>query len=135
MTMSQPSTPVLEVTPTSVISRGTVTVTWRSLPSPTATAWVGLYASADAADTAYLDYRYLTSGSGAAESGSLTFPMPEAASTTYELRIFANGGYERKAKSSSVTVSRPVKLTVEPRSVAPGATVTVTWSDVQQPSS
>ncbi|MFO0580576.1 MAG: helix-hairpin-helix domain-containing protein [Polyangia bacterium] len=121
------------VEPKSVGPGGSVTVSWANAPQTTSYAWVGMYASAETADTGYITYKYVTAGS----SGSVTFTMPENAATTYEFRFFPTGGYDKRAKSESVAVNPPppVKLTAEPRSVGPEGAVTVSWKDALKASS
>lgn len=110
-----------------VAQAGTVTVSWSEVPSPSSSAWIGLYANSGAPETSYLTYKYITP----TPSGSLSFTMPETVSSTYEFRFFANGGYTRIATTKSVSVNPPppVKLTVEPKEVGPEGTVTVSYSD------
>jgi hypothetical protein len=48
----------------------------------------------------------------------------------YQFRLFANDTYTRLAASGMVTVSGAGTLTASPSAVAPGGTVTVSWSNV-----
>ncbi len=87
-----------------------VTVTFSKGPTNTS-AWIGLYASSSG-DGAYLAYQY-TGGADSgsltfADSGSLTFTAPEATGV-YDLRLFADGGYNKIATSSAFTVSYPCR--------------------------
>jgi hypothetical protein len=71
-----------------------------------ATDWIGLYA-AGAADTAYLQWRYLNGALTPPPTGtsdaSLSFLMPTTPGA-YEFRLYAHNAYERLASSSVVTV-------------------------------
>jgi len=93
--------------------------------------WVGLFA-AGAADTAYLDWKYLNGfrtapGAGLANA-TITFALPGTAGT-YEFRLFDDNGFNRRATSPPVTVSgaQPV-VAVNPTTVGPAQTVVVTVS-------
>jgi hypothetical protein len=93
-------------------SMGTVTVT--DGPGNPAD-WVGLY-PAGAADTAFVDWRYLNGttvppGSGLTDA-TISFLIP-ATPGNYEFRLFANKGYARLATSAVVVVvPSPAQLTV-----------------------
>src|SRR5437899_12592139 len=102
----------LSVNPTTVNSGGTVTVTVANGPgSPT--DWVGLYQQG-AADTAFVDWRYLNGTKSAPGTGlssaNFQFPMPTTAGT-YEFRLFASNGLTRLATSPPVTVQTPAPPT------------------------
>jgi hypothetical protein len=72
------------------------------IPNPTATDWIGLYASSGAPNSPAVSWVYLTGQA----SGNLLFQIPVATppGTTYELRLFSNNGYTRLATSNSFTV-------------------------------
>ena len=110
---------------------GQFTVSWSYLLSPSTHDWIGLYASSLASNSAYLAYQF-TNGQS---SGYAVFTVPAAtpAGTTYELRLFANGSYNRLATTDSFTVTVPT-LSVNPSAVRPGAILTVTWANVVSPS-
>jgi hypothetical protein len=85
-----------------------VTATWTGLTSPSATDWIGLYATG-AADTAYLAWIYVncsqTAGSAKA-AGACAFGIPATLTPgVYELRLLANNGYTRLATSNGLTVN------------------------------
>ena len=127
----------LSVTPASVAPGGTVTASWSGIAAPSPTDWIGLFAQG-AADTSYVTWMYVSCSQtpGAARaSGSCPFVIPAAlAHGTYELRLMANNGFTRLATSGPLTVapSGP-QLSVSPGSVAPGGTVTATWSGIATP--
>jgi uncharacterized protein YegP (UPF0339 family) len=121
--------------PTSVtVAAGSVAVVSVSGGPANATDWVGLHPEG-AADTAFLDWRYLNDTAVAPSSGvaaaTLHFTMPTPAGT-YEFRFFANNGYGLLATSAAVAVEAPIALisvngTLPPTpvSVQPGSTVSV----------
>jgi hypothetical protein len=119
--------PSLSAKPVAVAAGGTLTVTWAGLATPTATDWVVLV-PLNALDASWVAWSYTT---GAA-SGSLSLAIPATVpSGTYELRLFAQNGWQRLALSNTVTVGPTVALTPTP--VAPGGTVTVTWAGIGTP--
>ena len=127
----------LSVTPASVAPGGTVTASWSGIASPSPADWIGLFAQG-AADTSYVTWMYVscsqTPGTARA-AGSCPFVIPAAvAPGTYELRLLANNGFTRLATSGPLTVapSGP-QLSVSPGSVAPGGSVTATWSGIATP--
>jgi acid phosphatase type 7 len=130
----------LSVSPTSVARGDTVTVTWSDIASPSAWNWIGLYRGG-AADSNYLSWIYVSCSQTAdapRASGSCPFAIPSGtASGTYELRLFGSGP-TLLATSEPLTVasaSSPssTTLSVSPTNVAPGDTVTATWSDIASP--
>jgi hypothetical protein len=125
------------VSPATMVTGGTITAAWSGLSEATATDWIALY-SPDAPDSAYLSWMYVscskTSGSPRS-SGSCPFAVPASLPFGgYELRLFANGTFERRLLTSNVfTVASSATLAVSPASVAPGGTVTATWSGIVEP--
>src|ERR1041385_5077981 len=98
-TVSAPNI-TLSATPSIVALGGIETAAWSGIPAPTSSDWVGLYAPG-AANTAYISWRYTT---GAA-SGSVPFTIPTTVTPgTYQLRLFAAGGYTLLATSGNFTV-------------------------------
>ena len=121
----------LSASPTSVAPGGSVTATWSAVCAPTSTDWIGLYLSG-APDSPYLAYRYTT---GTA-SGSVPFSIPASvAPGTYELRLFSSGSYTRLAVATITVVAGCTagSLSASPTTVAPGGSVTVTWSGLCTP--
>jgi uncharacterized protein YegP (UPF0339 family) len=94
------------------------------------TDWVAL-ASVGSASTSYVDWKYLsntrTPPSAGLTSAELAFAMPSTPGN-YELRFFANNGYNLLATSPAVAVRGPT-LTVSPSSTTPGASVVVTVAE------
>jgi hypothetical protein len=82
-----------------------IRLAWDGINAPMDQDWIGLY-SVVAADTAYLDWRYV-SGSHvpvlAAAVGAMLFPLPNTPGD-YEFRLFTNGSYNRLATSGPVVV-------------------------------
>ena len=117
---------------------GSVTATWSGIPSPTTTDWIGLYVPGSA-DSAYLTWQYVSCSKGAAApspAGSCPFTIPGGLPAgAYELRLFAADGYTRLATSGAITVSVPSgpSLRASPSTVAPGGSVTATWSGIPSP--
>jgi glucose/arabinose dehydrogenase len=137
----------LSVSPTSVAAGGSVTATWSGIASPSATDWIGLYASG-APDGSALTWMYVscaTSAGAARSSGSCSLTVPASvAAGSYEVRLFAANGFTRLATSPPFTVTTgtggtggtggSVTLSASPSSVAAGASVTATWSGIASPS-
>jgi hypothetical protein len=85
-----------------ISSIGQLQVSWDGIAAPASRHWLGLF-EPFATDTEYLAWRY-TSGD---TSGTLPFLLPaRIAPGTYELRLFANNGYNRLATSNTFTVLR-----------------------------
>jgi hypothetical protein len=91
-----------------------------------ATDWIALY-PAGAADSAYIDWRYLNGTvvppASGATSGTLAFPAPTMAGG-FEFRVFANNGFERLTTRAFVVQSSTAQITVNgvaPPSVATAA--------------
>jgi hypothetical protein len=120
----------LNVSPTTITPGGVVTATWSNIGSPSLTDWIGLYSTQGAGNLDFLSYRY-TNGQA---NGNVPFTIPTgtAAGTTYELRLFTNGSFTRLATSNTFTIQPPM-LTVSPTTVAPGGSITATWSGVPVP--
>ena len=95
-----PPTYTLSASPSSVGPSGSLTVTWTASGSGAGPGdWIGLYAAgAPNPSTAYLDYRYVGSGS----SGTVTFVAPSTPGS-YEARYLPDSGYT-SAKSVAFTV-------------------------------
>jgi RHS repeat-associated protein len=130
-TVQTPPPATLSVSPSSVYLSQSVTASWSAIFAPTSSDWIALYV-VGAADNAFISWRY-TTGTAA---GSVPFAIPaNAAAGTYELRLFSNNGYARLATSNSFTVQTPpaATLSASPSSVAPGGTVTASWSAIFAP--
>ncbi|HZC67059.1 MAG TPA: hypothetical protein VE201_00430 [Nitrospirales bacterium] len=96
-------TPVLTVTPASVVAGGTVTATWSGIAAPTSTDFLALYVPGTS-DQAYLAWIYLScskSPGAPAAAGSCPFTIPSGLTPrSYELRLYANNTYTRLATSN-----------------------------------
>ena len=115
--------------PAPAAAGGTASVVWSGIGAPTSTDWIGVY-SPGAADTAYRAWRYTT---GAA-SGAPAVVLPATlAPGTYELRLFATGGFTRLATSDTFAVTAGPTLSASPSTVARNGTVTAAWSGVTSP--
>jgi hypothetical protein len=130
----------LVVSPTVIQAGGTLTAAWNGIASPTSSDWIGLYPPG-AEDTAFIDWIYVscskTPGS-AQSSGSCPFIVPgNVAPGSYELRLFASGGFTRIAASDAFTVSGDTDLflTASPTSIPAGGTLTAIWGGIAAPSS
>jgi hypothetical protein len=102
-----PEGPILNVAPTSVPARESVTATWSGIAAPTPTDWVGLYAEG-AAGGAYLAWIYVSCSQTpgpAHASGSCVIQIPPIARPgRYELRLYAANMFTRLATSSRFMV-------------------------------
>jgi len=126
----------LTASPTSLTVGNPFTVTWAQISNPSGWDWFGLY-TPGSDDNLYIDYRYVSctySPSVPVGSGSCSFPIPtNRPPGTYEFRLFTNNSYNRIATSNSVTVNAAATLFASPASTVAGATVTVTWSQIPNP--
>jgi hypothetical protein len=90
------------------------------------TDWIGLY-PVGASDTAYVEWQYLNGSTIAPTTGvnaaTLAFFAP-AGPGTYELRLFAGGGFSRLAVSPTIAVASP-QAAVLVNGTAPPTSVTV----------
>jgi len=133
-----PALATLTVSPTTVLAGGSVTASWNGIVGATATDWIGLYVPGTA-DTSELAWQYVScsrSPAAASATGSCPFAIPGGLPAgAYELRMFAANGYTRLAASGSITVGAPTgpSLSASPSTVAPGGTVTATWSGIPSP--
>ncbi len=128
----------LEITSTDVPAGGTLTATWGGIPAPSSRDELVLYPLGESADDTNAVAAYPTTGA-ATGSLPLTIPgtMPQG---TYELRLLTpdprpefNSLLVVVARSEPVYVSNGATFTVTPTSAAPGATLTVSWSDIVNP--
>jgi ELWxxDGT repeat protein/VCBS repeat-containing protein len=97
------SAATISASPPSVVNGGPVTATWSGIGSPSATDWVGLYASSGDPDPAIVAWAY--TGGAAAGSLNLTVPVGSPPGATYELRLFHNNTYTRLATSAPFSVT------------------------------
>src|SRR6185295_20341257 len=94
-TVSAPNI-TLSATPSITVLGGIETAAWSGIPAPTSSDWVGLY-TPGAVNTSYISWRYTT---GTA-NGSVPFTVPTTVTPgTYQLRLFAAGGYTLLATSA-----------------------------------
>jgi ABC-type molybdate transport system substrate-binding protein len=121
----------LIATPTSTGPGGTLTVSYAGVPTPTPTDWVGLY-SVGALDANYISRWYTTGQASATQSWLLPGTLT---SGTYELRLFANDTFARRATSNGFTVGSVPIVRANPISVAAGGSITVAWEDIAAPTS
>ena len=102
------TTPVLNVSPTTVNPGTAVTAGWTGITAPTPMDWIGLYAPS-AADTNFISWMYVSctkTASNAQASVSCPYTLPATlAAGNYELRFFSNDGYTRLATSTSFSVA------------------------------
>jgi Pectate lyase superfamily protein len=99
--------PTLSATPNSIARGGSLTVTWRAIPRPSATDWIGLHrAGTPPTDHVGRMYVNCSQTAGAARaSGSCVFPVSGGlASGTYELRLHAADGLNVWVTSNAVSI-------------------------------
>jgi len=122
--------PILSVSPAIVAPGGTLTAAWQGIASPTATDWFGLF-PVSASDMGYVAWWYTT---GTASDSSLVTLPASLPAGAYELRLFAQNGTQRMARSNAITVTSPgPALTVSPPLAAPGSTISVSWQGIVAP--
>jgi hypothetical protein len=119
----------LSVSPGIVPRSGKLTFSWTGIPSPTSTDWVALVTVAAGSLDANWWASSTTTGT-ASGSRELTLP-PNIPSGIYELRLFANDGWQRLAAANYVYVGPTFSAT--PSTVAPGGTVTMSWQGILGP--
>ncbi len=118
-------TPVtlMSASPSTVAPNGTVFTTFSGLPSPATGDWLRTMlvgAIDNAADFGWVYANSCTQSSpGAVASGSCSIIMPSTPGN-YELRIYANGSFTRRATSNAISVVAPTST------VTPTRTVTLT---------
>src|SRR5207247_1137246 len=99
------ATPTLTVSSTTVNGGATVTVTVSNGPGNRAD-WVGVF-PLGAANTGYVDWKYLNGAKSAPGTGltgaTLTFTMPSTAGS-FEFRLFSNDGFTVLATSQATTI-------------------------------
>jgi putative Ig domain-containing protein/fibronectin type III domain protein len=117
------------VGPGNVPRSGKLTFSWTGIPSPTPLDWVALVTVGPLSLDANWWASTNTTGT-ASGSKELTLP-PNIPSGVYELRLFANNGWQRLAVANYVYVGPT--LSVTPATVAPGGTVTMTWTGIVGP--
>jgi Domain of Unknown Function (DUF1080) len=139
LTVTTGAPPTLTLNPTTVRVGATVTTNWSGITPASPKDWIGLYAPG-AADTQFINWIYVscsTVAGTARASGSCSYLVPATLSAgNYELRLFANDGFTRLAsKGFTVTVGATTSptLTVDPKTVKAGSTVTAAWSGIATP--
>ncbi len=132
----------LTATPVSATPGSSVTVSWAGIVSPSGTNWIGLYVPGTSSQNHGGNWMYVSciKTAGAARlNGSCAFPIPGTlAAGTYEFRLHASASWTAIA-TAALTITagsgtNSATLRVEPTSVAAGATVAVTWSNIASPS-
>jgi len=115
------------------VAGANLTVNWSGIPSPAMVDWIALYRPGTQ-DNQYLAFGF-TDGHAA---GVMSLPIPSSVSPgTYEVRLLpANSGTAIATSNSfTLTACPTATLSSTPGTVAPGGTVTATWSAVCFPTS
>lgn len=101
-----------------------ITATFNTPPNPGPLDWIGLYQVGDP-DTAFKQFWMLNGASTGTITVNSFLPIG-----VYEFRLFTDNSYQRMAVSSVFSVYAPVgyNLQLSATTVAPGASVTVTWT-------
>jgi hypothetical protein len=122
--------PTVSVTPSPVAPGGTITVTWAGIATPTATDWIALV-PINAAEQTYVAWTNLNGHA----SGSMPYALPSAiAAGTYELRLYANGVWQRLGVSNTFVISGPAPtVSASPAVVTPTGSLTVAWTGIATP--
>jgi hypothetical protein len=122
--------PWLSASPSSVASRGTLTVNWGAITTPTSTDWFGLF-PVGAPDTGSIASSVTT---GATGGGQLMTVPASAPAGAYELRLFSQGSFQRLGVSTTITVTGPGPvLNVNSPTASPGNQITVGWQGISAP--
>jgi hypothetical protein len=97
-----PSPTVVEAVGGPFRAGGTVDASWRQVVSPAKDDWIGVFPAGegDAAQVA-------SAPTGGGETGTLHIKVPVVSPGSYELRLFAKGGWERRAVSPRFRLHRP----------------------------
>ncbi|MET1082639.1 MAG: PQQ-dependent sugar dehydrogenase [Burkholderiales bacterium] len=126
------SQPRLSASPGTVSPGAAITAMWGGIETPSPKDWIGLYRPGEPS-TAYIDWIYTNCTKGARSSGTSDGSCPlllqqNFPSGRYELRLFANDGFDPLlAASRSFTVIPGATLSASPSAVPAGSPVTVTW--------
>jgi aldose sugar dehydrogenase len=126
----------LTASPSSVGPTGPINGGWGAITAPSSTDWIGVFVPGAAA-TAYREWVYVSctkTPAGPVASGSCAISLPGLSAGNYELRLFANDGFEALATSNPFAVSGGAQLSSSPSVLASGATATVSWSAIGTPS-
>jgi uncharacterized protein YneF (UPF0154 family) len=104
---------ILIASPSAILAGQQLTVTWSSIPAPSATDWLAMYKQGETDERSPIEWNFTnsintctqTQGDGKA-AGSCTFSVPATAeSGTYELRLYSNNTYSKLATSNLITVT------------------------------
>jgi hypothetical protein len=117
----------VSVSPIDVAGGGTLNVTWNGIATPSPTDWYALVPQ-NGLDASRIAWSYTTGT--ASGNGTLTLPA-NAPGGNYELRLYSQSTGQRVAVSNLVRIG--TTLVVSPTTVAPGGTVTITWSGIPAP--
>ena len=101
----------LTVSPTDLAAGSALSVTWSSIPGPSATDWLGMYKQGETDERNTVEWNYVnsttctkTTGDGKA-SGTCSFTLPtNIVTATYELRLYSNNTFTKLATSNLFTV-------------------------------
>jgi ELWxxDGT repeat protein len=113
VTAASPQTATVTSSVSTVAAGNPLTANWSGITSPSATDWIGLYASSTDPDSAIVGEPFdggVTSAwayTGGSSAGSLVLTVPASAApgTTYELRLFSNNSYTRLDTSTPFSVT------------------------------
>ena len=128
--------PSLSIASTTVAAGAMIDITVNN-PTGNARDWLGLYAIG-ASDFSFVDWAYLNGQKtppAVGPTGSVSLQLRAPAQTgTYQVRLFANGGYARLATSVTITVgsdtpSSGASLTVNTPNVSRGGTIQIVVSN------
>ena len=123
---------VVAATSTSVEAGGSLEIVWFNISSPTPADWVGVF-EIGAPNIEFKDWSY-TDG---ASNGSLILPLNQnnyVDGETYEVRIFGNNSYTPLDIGTQFVYNPPMpSVTLVSPTTVIGSTITVSWSDIQNP--
>ena len=118
----------LIASPSSILAGLQLTVTWKGIPAPSTSDWLGMYLQGTTDERNPTEWNYVnsantctkTNGDGKSD-GTCFFPLlPTVPAGVYELRLFSSDSYTKVAVSNLFTVTSTLTPTVSVAPTPPG---------------